>query len=310
MEERKDSAERRSFSTVVADFTSLSLASLLLGVAIVITFVANNPYPQHGVLTNSSSDCVTVNRSQLQPAEWTYQLMWCITYAWQILLLVYAWTVAARIWSQGSIHWLVYAFHSLASVVGIIWNALRATGHDIPSYLFLFLLVVSVSVAVGVESAYLHYYAFDLDLISKADLWLARVIVVNGLAVYVTWTLFLCHVDLAAIVQCHTSVNASGGAMLALILLTLELIVYFILENVVLQRFTRFVFVVQPTVILVAACVIADHRLRGDADEEKATIFLSILLVITAIAFAVKVVVLVCRPILTKVSRNDYASMI
>ena len=310
MEGGKDPTERRSFSTIVADFASLSLASFLLAVAIVVAFVTNNPYPQNGPLGNSSSDCMVVNRSQLQPAEWTYQLMWCITYGWQLVLLIYAWTVVARVSSQRSVHWLVYAFHALASVIGIIWNALRATGYDITSYLFLFLLVISVSVAVGVECAYLHYYAFDLDLNSKIDLWLARAIVVNGLAVYVTWTIFLCHVDLAAIVQCHTPVSASGGAMLALILLTLELVVYFTLENAVLGRFSRFVFVVQPTVIFVLACVIADHRLRGDPGEEKATIFLSILLVVTTIAFVVKIIVLVSRSILWKVSRNSYSSVV
>ena len=121
------------------------------------------------------------------------------------------------------------------------------------------------------------------------DKFLTRVLPMNGLCLYNTWTTIAVLINLTAAVQTTTSISDENMATISLTILLLALLTYFALENTILDNFGfRYVFTVYPVVIWALAGVLEAHW--GKIGEERNNIYTLILLGIAIMMFAAKLI--------------------
>ena len=162
-------------------------------------------------------------------------------------------------------------------VCGAIIGWFYSWGNEYPqgALAFILLMAISLYVAIGMLSYHLYRKTKDLEEEGqKCDLWMTRIIVLNGLSLYASWVSVATCLNVGIVIQYYTptgaglgiegsgsaaeSGNGSGGGLntpldvnsvtVTLALLAFIVLLYFVLENTVLDRFTRFVLVVYPTV--------------------------------------------------------------
>ena len=140
--------------------------------------------------------------------------------------------------------------------------------------------------------------------VNKWDVLLTWILPVNGLFLYATWTTIASLVNLAAAIQYSSSVTVSDvdSGTISLSLLLVTLVVYFVLENTILDRFLRYVLSVYPVVIWALIGVVSKHwSIEG---EERNSRFTLGLLIISIIAFIVRIVLVILFTILRPLKRK------
>ena len=137
----------------------------------------------------------------------------------------------------------------------------------------------------------------------KADAVLTWILPINGLFLYATWTTIASLINLAAAIQYSSRVNVSATdcGTISLSLLLVALVVYFVLENTVLYRFLRYVLSVYPVVIWALSGALAKHW--GVEGEERNSRFALGLLIVTIIAFIVRIIIVVIFSVIRPLSK-------
>ncbi|XP_029979783.1 uncharacterized protein LOC115411707 [Sphaeramia orbicularis] len=96
----------------------------------------------------------------------------------------------------------------------------------------------------------LKIYGAWLNKYHKEDLWLFRILVQNGVAVYATWGTLSTLLNLTIYLQHQTGTPRCDCAMLSQLLLLMELFAWFLLENFYLDEHVRYILTIYPVVIL------------------------------------------------------------
>lgn len=134
------------------------------------------------------------------------------------------------------------------------------------------------------------------------DLWLTRVLALNGLLFYATWTTIASLLNLTIAVQYDADYDGSNAAYIALSLLTATVLTYFILENIIFDRFLRYAFAVYPVIIWALSAVLA--KKWSSSDPTGVNIFTLVLLIVTILLAIIRIVLFflftVFRPIRPK----------
>ena len=120
-----------------------------------------------------------------------------------------------------------------------------------------------------------------MTVASKVDVKLTQILVLNGLFFYATWTTIASLLNFSIVLQHTSNVNPATVGTIILSLLTVLLLIYFSLENTILDRYVRDVFAVYPVVIWALIGVVAKHW--GKSGEERNSVFALVLLLVTAV---------------------------
>lgn len=123
------------------------------------------------------------------------------------------------------------------------------------------------------------------------DLWLTRILALNGLLFYATWTTIASLINLAAAVQYDADYSGSNAAYISLSLLTATVITYFLLENTLLDRYLRYVFAVYPVIIWALSAVL--QKKWNSNDPSGVNIFTLVLLIITVVLAILRILLFV-----------------
>lgn len=123
------------------------------------------------------------------------------------------------------------------------------------------------------------------------DVWLTRILVLNGLLFYATWTTIASLINLTITVQYDADYNSSNAAYISLALLTATVITYFLLENTLFDRYLRYVFAVYPVIIWALSAVLA-KKWNSD-DPSGVNIFTLVLLIITVTLAMLRIVLFI-----------------
>lgn len=123
------------------------------------------------------------------------------------------------------------------------------------------------------------------------DLLLIRVLIQNGIALYASWCTVATLVGLTIILVTISNMTEESACSFSLSILSLELIVFFIFDVTVFDRYTRYTFTTYPTFIWALAGILA----RNFSSDRPHMIFALSLLCITTIMFVVKLVVALRR---------------
>ena len=284
-----DNGQRPPVWWRVIEIVILSIATLLLATAILTSGLGNLPNADQFGFLNTTPNVLN-NTNPIGPAGWTFAI-WGVIFIWQALFMLYAWSFVFRPSTPRTVSWISLLLYTGTNVSGIFWAYIFGNGYAVVSLPFLVLMWAFMILAIGVESV--HLYKLTPRLLAnpkyKINLWITRMLAVNGMGIYATWLSVAKFVQFTSVLQGNANINSITAGAVSLWLLTLEVLGYFALENTILDRFIRFIYVVYPGLTWALIGVLAAHWGQQDSD----TIPVLILLI-----FIVVIILMVARVIL------------
>ncbi|TNN88821.1 hypothetical protein EYF80_000698 [Liparis tanakae] len=160
---------------------------------------------------------------------------------------------------------------------------------------FLILIALSNYALIFFSCHGLHIYGAWLNKYHKVDLWLHRVLIQNGIAIYATWTTIASLINLTIVLDINANMSPADAATASLSVLTVLLSVWFFLENFVLDKYVRYIVTIYPAVIWAVSGVFTKNN--NAADPSRNNIFLSALLAIACILCAGRFFLVIWRHI-------------
>ena len=230
------------------------------------------------------------------PDGWTFSI-WGVIYAWQLLWLIYAWSFVLRPNSAKIIPLLTYVLFSVSCLINIGWVYMYAftNGELAVAYALLLLLSLTLYATIGASVVMFYFRVEHLRRKKqRLDLILVTVFLHNGLAVYATWTSVATLLNMGIIMQ-YTGDNKQDDTTVGLVVLSIlivEEVIWFLLENSVLDRFVRYILTIYPVLIWALAGVLSKHLDNGNLDETNSTavgalVLSSLLFIIRLIFFGI-----------------------
>ena len=297
------------------DIVILSLSSLFLAF---LVFVRSSAAWYPGILNlNDSrlgSECAASisSSSWINPPSWTLDGAWCVVYVWQAVWLGYAWTVftCRRNGAIRLIFWGVYPTFLLVVGADVAWIFSIFHNQEELAMAFSVLMAGTACTTAGMLF-YQLYRRTDADVREegKVDLWSTRVLAGNGLTLYATWASLLVLLTIDALWRSRVSQSdepvrekLATGLLAAIGVLVL---LYFLLENSILDRFLRYTFVVYPLVLWFVAGVMSCHWRQRPNGHDTSNIISVVVLIETAVLMALRLALLVLFAILRPVARRS-----
>lgn len=286
----KMSSSRRVLSAVL-EFSSLSVATVLLLATFVVNILSGVSNAQDLGFKNGTGNISDLYPTQITPAGWTFSI-WGVIYAWQCLWIIYAWSFAFRPMQTHTIPWTTFLFYAFSSVCNITWIYVWGNEYPQVAFPFIFLLALSLYVAVGFAAVHLYRVSPKLraqqgSFLRRMEPLIAQVLVVNGIGIYATWLTLATLVNFGIVLQYFADLGAATTGTLMLSILTVEVLAYFALENTILDRYARYVFIVYPVLMYSIAGILSK---QWGIDERQNPIFALVLEVLVCLLFIARIV--------------------
>ena len=242
-----------------------------------IVFVVKGGNINSGGISGKTLTCIT-------PAKWSLPLTGAI-YVTQFLWVLHAWSFSFRPTASRTISWITCLLFCAANTLEIAWTSVLAKRREHFALVLILETGLFLYIALWEECSYLSKKGSQLR-IRGLDLWLTRILAMNGLAAYATWTNIKFLVNLAATLQYFTHLSAVSTATIVMLILSVETLVYFILESTVFAKTVRWVYAIYPVQLWFLAGILSVHwRAEG---EEVSGIFVLAVFVVTALFMFVK----------------------
>uniref|UniRef100_H3BA93 Si:dkey-29d8.3 n=1 Tax=Latimeria chalumnae TaxID=7897 RepID=H3BA93_LATCH len=274
----------------------LSLVSYIIMVVFNAFAGAGNP---NGPFLQTTGNVSNKFNTEITPAGWTFSI-WGVIYFWLAVWLIYVFTWLCRRNAHG---WMYLEPRILSFLFYISWiinNILNIT------WLFLWdreclitaLIILALIVFTNYAMLFFSYrgsYANGawLQKAHKTDLWLIRVLVQNGVAVYATWTTIATLLNFAAVLTYSGNVSLETAGTVALSILLIEVVSWFVLENFVLDKYVRYTLTIYP-VVIVALSGVLDKNYNASSPSKNG-IYTAVLLGIACMIFAIRIVLVVWK---------------
>lgn len=279
----------------VTEIIALAITTLLYIVTVFLNYWSSNEDTPASLGFEDTVSNVS-NRYELvvTPDGWTFSI-WGVIYAWQLLWLIYAWSFVLRPNSAKIIPLLTYVLFSVSCLINIGWVYAFTNGELAVAYALLLLLSLTLYATIGASVVMFYFRVEHLRRKKqRLDLILVTVFLHNGLAVYATWTSVATLLNMGIIMQ-YTGDNKQDDTTVGLVVLSIlivEEVVWFLLENSVLDRFVRYILTIYPVLIWALAGVLSKHLDNGNLDETNSTavgalVLSSLLFIIRLIFFVI-----------------------
>ena len=249
----------------VAEILSLAFSTVTFLATIIINILADQtPAAGFQTVTANVSDQFFVD---ITPDGWAFSI-WGFIYTWQALWHVYGWSFVFRPKAKRSISLITYWLFGASSLCNITWVYLWGNYQVVAALPFLMLNPISLILSLSF-TAYRTYKVtsdFQKNHWTKADLWATRILVHNGIAFYATWVSIAWLLNVAIVGHYFGSMSLTDAGTLSLSLLLVEVLVWFFLDIVLLDRFTRYIQSVYIVVFVATTAIVTKHW--GRANEE------------------------------------------
>ncbi|XP_035811476.2 uncharacterized protein LOC118471365 [Amphiprion ocellaris] len=240
-----------------------------------------------GFFKQSTEDVILKYTTPITPAHWTF-FVWDFMHLWLLAIYIYFLVGLCRRRAYGWMYTtpavLPYGFH-----VSVIVNCFLKT-----TWLFLFdremLLPALITSALMMLTDYmilffscqgLKIYGAWLYKYYNVDLWVFRILVQNGVAVHAAWGTLSTLLNLTIYLQHQTETPRCDCAMLALLLLLMELLAWFLLENFYFDEHVRYIVTIYPVVIIWQTGILNNSA----SPNSDMFIFAALILAISCIVF-------------------------
>ena len=229
--------------------------------------------------------------TDITPANWVFAIC-ALIYVWQGAWLLFASTFPlCRSKATRTISLLVYLPFSIACACNFAWVYLWA--NEIVAGALAVSIVFALSLILSVTFA-LRNIALDDDheddWSEKLNRWFTYVLVHNGLALFASWLCIAWLLNMSIVADKN---NKLGGAItredagtVALSLLTAEIIVWFLLEQTVLEKYVRYIYTIYPVLIVFLVGVLVEHLKEGMEDSRNNIFALGVLVLVGVLQVA------------------------
>ncbi|XP_035509973.1 uncharacterized protein LOC118322406 [Morone saxatilis] len=209
-----------------------------------------------GVFKQSTEDVTLKYTTPITPAQWAL-FVWDFIYIWILSMFIYFLVGLCRRtaydWMYTTPAVLPYGFHVSIIInvcLNITWLFLFDRELLLPGLITSALMTVTDYMILFFSCHGLKIYGAWLNKYRNADLWLIRILVQNGVAVYATWGTLYTLLNLTIYLQYQTDKSRCDCAQLSLLLLLMKLLAWFLLENFYLDKHVRYIVTIYPVVIL------------------------------------------------------------
>ena len=121
---------------------------------------------------------------------------------------------------------------------------------------------------------------------TKADPWATCILVHNGIAFYTTWISIAWLLNVAIVGHYFGALSLADAGTLLLSLLLVEILVWFFLDIVILDRFTRYIQSVYIVVFVATTAIITEHWNRADEEPRNHQFVLALVLLVVLLQIA------------------------
>ena len=166
--------------------------------------------------------------------------VWGAVCLWTGVWLVYCWSFICRPKRTRTVHVLTYFLFACCLVCVLVWFYFKRQQRLSLSLGFSILTLLALYLSLLVLLARLYSHASQLDQTQRADLWLTRVLVLNGIALAAGWVEVLVIQDLTRTLKYQGELDDETTALVGLSLLAARLVLYFAVEQTFLDRFVRY----------------------------------------------------------------------
>ena len=222
---------------------------------------------------------------QITPTGFAF-LNWGVVYGWQILWIAYAWSFLCRPNTQPTIFTGVYVSYTCVNCLNIIWLYLWGNSYILLACIVQNLLNLFLYFSIGLLFGFFHRVK---EMSSLVDRCLTRLLPQNGLVYYATWTTLLSITNLSSAVPNDSLLNDEDCSTLGLTMVLAGVILYFFLENTLLDRFGfRYVLCVYPAVIWLLVTILLEQY--DMQQQRRNSIYTAALLGFTSLIFLVRII--------------------
>ncbi|XP_066036447.1 uncharacterized protein [Chamaea fasciata] len=267
----------------------LSLATFIV---MVVMNAGNATGTFKGVFRTTPGNISAKYSTDFTPAGWTF-LIWNVIYSWQLVWLLYALSGICRRNELGYVFIKpdllptpFYVAWCLNNGLNVGWLFLWDREFLLPALVFLAVLCLTTCASLFVSHRALSIHSSWFEKGHKAELWLIRILVQNGLALYLTWTSIATLLNFAVVLIYKWDVPDEKATTAALSILALGLVIWFYLENYFLDKYVRYNLTVYPVVI--AALAGSACRNGSFSSPHTNDVFIVVLLSLTCLIFAVR----------------------
>ena len=230
------------------------------------------------------------NSTQITPAGSTFAI-WGAIYIWQAVWIIYSLTLICRPRAANILSPYFYGLYTLSSLFNLTWLLVWARGYLGIAFAIIAMLALSLDGALffayrGLNN-YLAKFPNDESLPNKIDVWCTRFLVINGVVFYATWVTIATLLNMTITLQYDFNANGSTVASVALTILLCIVLAWFILENVVLEKYLRFTFSEYLTLIIALSGILKKQWTDGHGNQAfvLAILIIASLLLLARIGF-------------------------
>nr|XP_057916127.1 uncharacterized protein si:ch211-161h7.5 [Doryrhamphus excisus] len=252
-----------------------------------------------GPFYTTTANVSAVFETEITPSGWTFSI-WSVIYVWLTIMIIYILANLCRKNAYGYVYCsppvLPYGFFicwCLNLCFNIAWLLVWDRGLMIAALVFLILVAGTNYAMISFACHGLHVYGAWLKKYHKADLWLIRILVQNGVMIYTTWTTIATLINLAIVLTYEAKMSPTDAATVSYCALTVLLLVWFFVENVVLDRHVRYILIDYPVVIWALAGNFDKHY--NAESPSRSGIFIVVLLAASSLLFVVRVLLVFWR---------------
>lgn len=243
--------------------------------------------------------------TELTPASSTF-LIWAFIYSYQVVWLIYSLTVICRNVADILPGWF-YGCFMCANVCNFIW--LLVWSREYLHVAFAVLTLNSVALNLTLYFAYTGLYRYlsafpkDGETPSRVDIWCIRLLVQNGVIFYNTWVTIAACINLNTTLTYDINVAGTKAATGSLVVLFVIISVWFVMENFVFKKYTRFTFSEYIVLIVGLSGIVKKHWTDGHGNQG----FVMFLLVLSVILFIARIIIIVVKE--RQTSRSESHNM-
>ncbi|XP_078576131.1 uncharacterized protein LOC144861891 [Branchiostoma floridae x Branchiostoma japonicum] len=210
-----------------------------------------------GLFSTTAGNTSRLFPNEITPMSWVFNI-WLAIYAWGVLWLLYVTVCICRKNSRGYFYvtpelfptsfYVIWYFNNLF-VLG--WEFLNDSFQRVGATMLLALIAFTTFYMMYISYRRVDRNGHWLTKNAAVDLWLIRLLVHNGLAIYGTWVTLACLLGFGTVLTYESGYDNEDVSTGILGLLLAIILVWFVLENYVFERYCRYTLV--PYVVVVVA---------------------------------------------------------
>jgi len=271
--------------------SKLKMAAILVNAFIFLFTLGMNYFSTGGnaVFPASTGDVSDNRATEITPSGGTFTI-WAFIYAFQLAMIAYTLSLLFRANAPDILPLGYYVAYSFVCVCNFTWLLTWARYYTTWSFVFLVCIALSLETTLAQSYRSLHKYLEGVEAgsvpLSRVDVWCIRLFCQNGLIFYNAWLSVATCLNMTIVVQYDLGMDGSKAATGGLCVLVLLVVGWFVVENFVIRKYTRFTCVEYVVIVVATSGVLQKQPWNGGQGNQG---FVLALLVIAAVLLLARV---------------------